>query len=256
MMQSQARILKLSLVVLSLITLFNNCGSSKSGSATQASRQVPTNPSSPGGAESGWLSNCNQIVTNSVGVAGPVSTYFDPNTNQFLEDLIRLKFNEFPVELITTSNHYIQIFRWQENTPGKPVYNTTPVDIYFILKNTGQQVQANPVQVLSKNSIQKVIQDNNLNITADRFFASVIMVLDGMDLAWDAMTVALYDAPNSAPIDSVDVLLPAFDANPNTYAADHLATSLRTLHPMWAYKDRGYSDEDFYQFTNELCKGF
>lgn len=246
----------ISTVLIAGLMFFNNCGSSKSGgSSSQASRSVPND--GPGDTSTGgWLSNCNVIPANTLDLEGPVSTYYNQSTGTYVADLIRLKFNSIPVELISNNKAYIQIFPWHEDTPGSPVYRQTAVDIYFVLKNSGAQLQTDPVNELSKGTIQNLIQNNNMNITPDRFFESVIMVLDGVDLTWDALTIALYDEPGGTATDFVNVLLPAFDADPNIYATDHQATSLRQLHPWWHIKDDGYSEADFFYFSKDLCNGF
>ena len=253
-MQTQQMLI--STMLIAGLMFFNNCGSSKTGGSTdQASRSVPTDQ--PGDTSGGgWLSNCNVIPNNNLDLAGPVSTYYDQASGSYIEDLIRLKFNNYPVELISEDNIYIQIFPWQEDSPGNPVYRQTAVDIYFILKNSGAQLQTEPVNELSKGTIQSLIQNNNMNVSPDQFFSSVIMVLDGVDLTWDAITIAIYDTPGGTATDYVNILLPAFDADPNIYAIDHPATSLRQLHPWWHIKDDNYSEADFFNFSKDLCNGF
>ncbi|MCB0406571.1 MAG: hypothetical protein KDD34_00125 [Bdellovibrionales bacterium] len=249
----------LALTLSSTLMLFSNC-SSKSGSSTSASRSVPVDDTSTGSSTNGKLSNCNVIGTNSMSLAGPVSTFYDPNTQQYVEDLIRVKFNGYPVEIISSATHYIQFFRWHEDTPGSPVYNTTAVDIYFLKKGSGQWLQTQPVKQLSKGTIQALIEDNGLDsqgITPNNFFSSVIMVLDGMDLTWDAMTVALYDSSQgTSAIDHINVLLPAFDADPNIYATGHAALSLRQLHPFWSMKDSNLTEDQYWSAAQNLCLGF
>ncbi len=243
-------------ILIAGLIFFNNCGSSKSGGhSDQASRSVPVD--SPEDTSSGgYLSNCNIIPANNLDLEGPVSTYYNQATGTYVEDLIRIKFNNYPTELISKDNIYLQIFPWHENSPGNPVYRQTAADIYFILKGSGAQLQAEPVNELSKGTIQSLIQENNMSITPSQFFSSVIMVLDGIDLTWDAITIAIYNTPGGTATDYVNILLPAFDADPNVYATGHLASSLRQLHPWWHIKGDGYSEADFYNLSKNLCNGF
>lgn len=236
--------------------LFNNCGASKSGgSSDQASRADITGPSTNGSNER-YLSDCNQIPSNSMNLEGPISTFIDAQTNQYVNDVLRLRLNKTPLELISTSSHYLQFFRWKEQTAGARQYNGAPVEMYFQLVNTGEWVQDEPVTVLSRATIQKLIEDNNLGMPPEDFFNGVVIALDGMDLEWDAMTIALYDdSRGTEAINQVDLLLPAFAADPNRYAIDHVP-NLANLHPLNVYKNNGMSEAQLYEASRSLCSGF
>lgn len=102
-----------------------------------------------------------------------------------------------------------------------------------------------------------VKQGSNSGITLNNFFDAHILILVGMDLQYDAMSVALYDHTQGADsIGWVDVLLPAFYANPNDYIATHSAVSLQQLHPNYNYRNGGYSDQDYMNFTDNFCREF
>lgn len=232
------------------------CGASKSSNTNGASRIAPESSFDEySGGGSGVYSNCNSIPSNTYGFNGPISSYYDTQAGAYIDDLIRIKFNDEPAELTTTQTHYVEIYRFK----GNHIYNQNPVEIYFQLKGTGEWIQE-PVTTLSRATIQQVIIDNNLGdrgYTTDNFFDGVIMTLSGMSLEWDAISIYLYDeSTGTAPIGSVDALLPAFDANPNSYAVSHPEQTLQNLHPMWIYRNSGFSDLDYYNATFNLCSGF
>lgn len=251
------KILKL-IFAISALALLTNCGASKTSKNSDASRLAgsPVYDAPPTGTGgSGVYTNCNAIPSNNIGLGGPISSYFDPNAQAYIDDWIRLKFNQRPTQLTSSSTHYIEIYRWKEGG----VYNRTPVSISFQLKGSGQELQQT-TQVLSRATVQNMIVDNGLDrfgYTTDNFYDGVIMILKGMDLEWDAITIYYYDdSESSDPIDSVDVLLPAFDANPNSYATTHPDTDLQMLHPMYQYRNSGFDDLDYYNATFQLCAGF
>lgn len=243
------------------LTSVLGCGASKTstGGFDLASRDIPADSDNDGTLD-GLLSQCNSIPSNDLDLEGPISVYWDPFQGKFISDLIRLKFNSIPSELISSSTHYIHIFRWSEEVNEDRKVNNVPVEIYFQLKGTGEQINEDPVNVLSKAIVQKMIVDNNLDargVTVSNFFDRVVMILDGMDLTYDAITIALYNSSvGSGAIDYVEVLLPAFHSNPNDYAKTHDSVALRNLHPMWPHRNSGYSDDEFWYATKELCKGF
>ncbi len=60
------------------------------------------------------------------------------------------------------------------------------------------------------------------------------------------------ESSSNTLIDKVDVLIPPFAANPNTYAQSHSA-ALANLHPLASYKSSGWSDAQFLQQGQYLC---
>jgi hypothetical protein len=239
------------------LALLTNCGANKVSKTDGASRTAgDTTFDDFDPSASNVYSNCNAIPSNNLGFSGPVSSFFDPQAQAYVDDLIRMKFNTKPQELIDSTTHYVEIYKWKEN---KQYDQSGPVQIYFQLKHDGSWI-SEPVTNLSRATIQSVIVDNNLSAQGynlDNFFGNVILTLAGMDLQWDAVSIFYYDdSAGDEPIGTIDVLLPAFDANPNEYAKTHPLTALQQLHPMWQYRNSNYDNEDYYYYTNGLCAGF
>lgn len=239
------------------------CGSNKvpaggGGRSDLSSRSSDVNDSGTGYTNSGAVAECNQFKLSDYGLTGQLSTYYQ--SSQLVLDYINLNLSDVPDVILTTSNHYIQIFRWHEDIPGHPVHNTQPVQMFFVQRGTGKKIAEDaPVDVLSKATIQNLITKYSLNsngITVSNFFDTHLIVLKGMDITYDAITVALYDhSQGSQAYAWVDALLPAFTANPNGYANEHKSTTLRNLHPMYDRRNSGMSDSAFKQEIEKACLG-
>lgn len=241
------------------------CSSGKTAatSSNLSSRSMPTtDDSSSDNSSQGPLADCNQVDGLEFGLKGATSTYYDPTSNSYILDLIRFKLNEVPNEIATTDTHYMQIFAWYPtDNYGNRAYSSA-VRMYFMLHGTGEIINQNkPVTTLSRNSIQQMIVDYNLSkkgITdVETFFDAVVIHLQGMDMTYDAMTIALYDANQGQDAyGRIDSLLPAFSANPNTYMASHPTVSLQELHPNFARRFSGMSDQAYLNITDNFCKEF
>lgn len=241
--------------------LLGACGANKastgSGSSDLSSRSVPeeTGPT----VSEGTLADCNGFTNTGMNMAGAVSTFYNPSTNAYIPQYIRFRFTQAPLE-VATSSRYIQFFRWGIDSNNNRIYNSTPAPIYFQLISNGQYINSTPETTISKNTIQRLITNNNLaaqGITVDTFLSKVFLVLDGMSLEYDAMSVAVYDSSSgSSTIGYSDVLLPSFSANPNTYAKLHPNTNLQILHPNWDIRTSGYTDSQYFYRTETFCRAF
>lgn len=252
--------LKLSLIAFAIS--LTACGASKSGSPgvssnDYASRNHPGNNGSGEGVSDGPLAECNFIPQNSADIEGRLTTFYHPTSGEFYPEYIRMQLTRVPVEITSTSSHYIQIFRWHADDSGQRQFNSTPVGFYFYRKSTKQYMNTEPINVISKATLQNIITDNGLGsqgVTMTNFFDKFVIVMEGMDLTYDAVLFALYDQnQGSSAYASVDALLPAFSANPNTYAANHTAGILQQLHPFWSSRNTNYSDEQYRAASMEYC---
>lgn len=248
----QSMVIGLLALCLPLVTA---CGASKSGgkstSTDLASRDNPSNGSSNGGSNTKVYAECTPIKENNADIEGRLTTFYHPTSGAFYPEYIRLKFDRLPAEVTTTSTHYMQLFKWYIDASGKRKYATSSVGFYFQLKSNKKYLNSTPLNVISKATLQNIITDNGIgsSVTLTNFFDKVILVLEGMSLNYDAVAFALYDeSKGTTAIASVDSLLPAFSANPNTYASEHSSSTLRELHPFWSYRNGNHTDE---QYRNE-----
>lgn len=203
--------------------------------------------------------DCGGFQKTSVSTQGAVGTFM--NGTNYIPDLIRLKLVELNANVLS-GTEYIQIFRWKE-TNGTRTFNNTPVSIVAQLKSTGAYLNNSaPWERISKANIEAVISSNSLSsqgITVANFMSNVSFVLAGMDVQYQAMSLAFYNSSTAgtAAYDSIDVLLPSFDANPNTYAATRSASSpLLAIHPNWAARTYGLSNQQYKDATDVYCAQF
>lgn len=231
------------------------CGASKKSNSSMSSTDISSRGTDPITDDNltpvGFYSHCNSFSTTHL--SGVVTTFLNPMTNQYIWDYIRLKIKTAPTQLKSNDNFYIQAFRWSEDTPGSPYVNSTPVGMYFQSQD-GKWLNNELITSISKSTIEKLINDNNLaNTTINNFLSKVIIVMVGMDLQYDAVMLNTYDSSTgNEALTTTNVLLPAFAADPNIYAETH-APNLVALHPNYNIKDSGYTEWQFYQETQGLC---
>ncbi|MCB0357342.1 MAG: hypothetical protein KDD40_10060 [Bdellovibrionales bacterium] len=246
----------LNIVLILLSTIFIACGSAKTShdSGEFSSRDIPNSDGTSQDENSAveYYALCNGFTN--VNLNGSVTAYLNPVTNLYEWDLIRMEIKDFPPQLKDKDTFYIQFFRWQEDTPNQPYTNSAPVGVYFQYQD-GTWLNNTPITSLSKNVIEELIANNNLqNVTLNNFLSKVVLVLSGMDLEYDAVMINTYDsAAGSDALTSTNVLLPAFEADPNLYALTHPATHLQELHPNWDLRDSGYTQWQYFQETQNLC---
>ncbi len=252
------------LLIVSLIAFsvgLVSCGPSKSGldmsSEDFSSRADVTNPGTRNGLPVA-LAECTAIATNSMGLEGNLTTFYDPFSDAYIPDLIRVQLSRVPNVLMTTNNMYLQFFAYSSTAKQGRTYGESPINIVFQNKTTGRTLnESSPVTRISKATLQKMIVDKNLSssgVTLANFLERHIVVLKDVALSYDAVTIALYDSASGSEVQqSQDVLLPAFAANPNVYALDHDSSHLQQLHPFWSLRQSGWSDEQYRKYSYNFC---
>lgn len=231
------------------------CGAAKTGVTSGAS--LGGNGSTPHSA----LAECNQIGANTFNLAGVISSFWNPQTQQYVDSLARIRFTSAPVDITHSDTKYIQVLRWQINTAtGQPSYSASPVGIVFVVNSTGQYINgASPTHQLSKNSIQNLINQYGLSaqgIDLNNFFSRVLMIAQGIALTDHALAFAYYDsAVGTAAQAQVSVLLAPYAANPYVYRQSHDFPALYGLHPL-TNMPPGLPDADYVAATNAFCQQF
>ncbi len=249
------------IVLLALVSWsLMSCGASKvpsSGSSDFPSRS-PVDSNDP---NEGLLAECNELRDTDLGIAAQLATYYNPNTGVVVNDNISMHIEKLPSVIYSNTNHYLQIFKWSEDTPGQRITHPNPVQIFFVQRGTGTWINKNePVTTISKNIIQNTIVKYKLGDSGtneNNFFDNYHIVLTGLDLIYDAILIAFYDATKgTASYGWVEALLPAFAADPNIYAKSHPAIGLQRLHPMYSRRSSGMTEEDFRAETDVFCEAF
>jgi hypothetical protein len=237
--------------------LMLGCGASKvsSGKRTSNSTTGTNTQGTPA------LTECNVIPANSIGIAGVMSSYFNPTTRGYDDSINKLYLKQVPSTITSTTTQYLQVIRWQINTStGAPAYQSSGANLIFMLKNNAQVINSNaPVQVLSKASITNTINTYGLSsagITVDNFLSKVIVLVTGLTAQDDAIAISLYDtAQGTSSISKVSALLTPFAANPAVYQATHPWFDLYSLHPNLNL-GAGLSDSYYVEALNQYCLQF
>jgi hypothetical protein len=238
--------------------VFVGCGASKvefeDNSRDQSSRVDPTDKDN---IDHGLLTECSGFNNPSMGVSSYTSTFYDPRSGSYVPDYIRMNITTLPNDLLYAEQHII-MFRLGESQTGALFTNEDPVEFYVQQRGTGAYLNVDPLTKISKNTIESLINSNNLGAqgtTVANFFDRHILVLVGMDLEYDALVVALYDprtGSNSATHSEI-TLLPAFSADPNVYGQNHSSRTLIEAHPLYSRRNSGLSEQQFLEQMNYYC---
>ncbi|MDC0980353.1 hypothetical protein OAQ84_01320, partial [Bdellovibrionales bacterium] len=178
------------------------CGASKNShqpnSTDLSSRGNPTTndtgSSNNGIPHTGVLTECSGFDKD--GLAGNLTTYYDPATGKFVETYIRMTITKALEAMSSDPNRYVQIFRWYIDESGSRQVSDNPTELYFIQRGTGEAInRKSPATYLSGSMISGLISKHTLSgITASNFYDNFIVVLGDIGLTYDAITVAVYDS--------------------------------------------------------------
>lgn len=239
--------------------LFNACGAHKAGVSSSADFSSRSNPDDQNISDGGLITECSGFDLKKIALSGATTTYYN-SQGAPVTDLIRLRIRSYPLPIINKSTYYLQFFRWGYTSGGQRVENTQATPLWFQVISTGQYLNTSAETRISRNVIAKLITDNNLSqqgITPDNFLERVMVVLDDVSLDYDAVTVGLFDsAVGTTALNYESILLPAFSANPNTYAKLHPQTELQILHPNYSIKNQALSDAAFLDQAEKACENF
>lgn len=182
-----------------------------------------------------------------VSLAGAVTTFYLNGALQ--EDKIRLRISSVDAA-ISQPNARIQFFRWKTDVSGTSTLDSTPVSFYVTRLSDGMSISS----ALNSIGLSEVANLRSVGgipgATAQEFFANTAIVLTGLDYSWNAAKIALYDGATT--IGQADVLLPVFQANPNSYAVNR-SPVLTQLHPFWAQRGTSMSEADWEAKARAYC---
>jgi len=228
------------------------CGSSKNGNSF-SSTGVTYLP----GATNSKLAECVRIGASSTGLAGQIGTYYDPLSHVYRSDYTNVNLTATPSTIFTSSTVTIYFMRWSEKSAGNRVNNSVYTRFYFVDKLTGQTYpNGTTLDRITKANLEqaRTYFAWTSSVTLEQFFQRASLVLTGVDMNYDAITIALLDSSfSSAAYAQVDVLLPPVYSNPVTYQARNPVPDLYTLHPNYASIASNASENDFYQMAQVIC---
>jgi len=235
--------------IFTLITLAA-CGSKKSGQSFSSVRGDTTT------SVQHTLGECSRINFADINMYGQVGTYYDPSTRKFREDYINMNLTSVPAAIFTSTVE-IRFYRWLSQATGQRQTNQIPVVFYYVDKLTGASTIQAPVDRISKATIENAITTLGkgwLNVTKEKFFDRVMIVLTGIATQYNALTLAYYNsAVGAGPVYQSDVLLPPFYVDPNIYKNKGTPLELLYLHPNYSYIDSNATEADYLGLINSIC---
>lgn len=252
-----------SVFIFSLLIIYFTlgCGASKVPNSLSSSSRI--NPAVPptSGNTTNYFAECNHFAPqNNVSASGYLSTYYNP-AGQYVSSYINFKFSNPPAEIINSDDYHLKIYTWRIDTNGQRQTNNTPVNMYLIQRGTGAISTLQPINTLSKSIISGIISDrglSNYGISTNNFFSRHNIVLTGIDLNYDAILIALYKEENGTTnaVGSIDVLVPAFEANPQKYKDKNPYSALYNLHPHISKIGLYSNDKEYFTLSEQICQSF
>ncbi len=215
----------------------------------------------PGYFESAPKTDCSAVAHPGQGFEAFMTAYIDPQTRRYIYDRTRLRISKPHPQWSLSDSHYMQIFRFEEDLSGRS-YNSQAVEIRFQPRFGNREYLETTLTRISGPDLMTLIQEHNLGdqgVTLVNFFDHFFMTLEDLDLKYEGLTFAFYDANAQNPSQAqatADALIPLFIVNPNTYRAFREGTTLPELHPLWSLRNSAFTDEDYFTRANEFCRQF
>lgn len=231
-------------LLLTVLAMLTACGTQKAtqDSTDYASRTTITTTSSS-------ALYCNQKTQN--GLTAKVMVYTDA-ANQVRNDFMKVKFTQMPASF--ADGDYIQFFRWQANTSGQVYLDPTPTQARF--ETLDGQVLTSFSPVIYWGQVSSMAAKWGLS-DVNEFLKYVRLVVDVRDpqASFDVLKIAMYNTNNVNTI-NMDVLMPAFAANPSDYATEGgvaRANQLQALHPFASMINQGWTTAQFQSMATSYC---
>lgn len=251
-MKAQTQKKMVTITVLILISLLvTSCGSRKtSGSEELASRSVVTED------QNNWAL-CNMSESKNFKMNLKVVT---DSKNQVNPNQIYVKLGKVQAAFADTTGS-LYFWRWksyQLNGVDQSEMDPTPLYFQIITLNSGfEKILVDWKNSLKWGDISKIAYDMGYS-TPEQFFANVIVKVDlksnGLD--YDALKISIHDTETTKLISHLNMLIPAFAANPNDYATEPDGLSpraqiLKDLHPFNSMTSS--TTESLKALSNNFC---
>ncbi|KYG70096.1 hypothetical protein [Bdellovibrio bacteriovorus] len=238
------------ILVLTATALLTACGSSNTaGSSDFSSRVVDTGTSS----STKSVAYCNQRSANDI--TAKLKAYTD-NSNYVRMDFVYARLTSLPATFKSDSS-YISMWKWLANSSGSTQLDNTPLQFIIVHPTTGQALTG-WMKTMRWSDVATVA--SALGVTDPQtFFSAVNILVDLKDTQgeYDVLKVTNYDLSTNKSLNALDILLPAFYANPADYALESTGTAragvLKNLHPFASYLNQGYTTSQFVSMANNYC---
>ena len=209
---------------------------------------------------SGRLADCNAFRYDSMSVKGIASAYYENgivNPNK-----INLRLLSLPTRTYQTENYKIELHLWGQENGSSPHDPQAPVQ--FAVQNiiTGEFIRENysvkKFTEISKSVVDYIVgqYSSGWGITSDNFLQKHILVLYDTSISYDAINIGEYPISGGSAVNNVNFLLPQFYADPQVYINTHDSALLQEIHPLYGSLGSGWSDEVYYEQTENWCNEF
>jgi len=234
-------------LLLTVLAMLTACGAQKSTESSDLSSRAFVTSTTSSSAKPLLL--CNQKSQD--GLTASLKVYTN-SANQIRNDYMTLKFSQMPSSF--GAGDYIQLFRWQANSSNQIYLDPIPVKARF--ETLDGRAITDFSSVLYWGQVSALAKELGLT-DVNAFFAKVRLVVDVRDpqANFDVLKIAMYNTNNTNTV-NMDMLMPAFSANPNDYASDGgegRASSLQALHPFAAHKGQNWTSEQYASMGTSFC---
>ena len=190
------------------------------------------------------MAYCNKFSIN--GFDGFLVAYYDWNEDIFDKNKAQLYLAAVPYEFTYPPTNYIQIHSFYIAS-NKKVFNKTPVSMDIFNDSSAERstlvttIGHDLLEDMRGISIDELIQDNSF-------------ILKDMD-GWHGITLSVFNVQNK-PVKTAEVLIPPFEANPNTFLNAHNQEKrLFQLHPFVNIsQSTNTTDQTFYEKGVDFCR--
>lgn len=195
---------------------------------------------------------CNSATKNNTSVK--LKVYTDAAKN-IRTDYMYAKFSEVP-STFGTGVSYISMWKWQATGAATPSLDSTALKFMLLNPKSGLAI-TNWISILNWADVKSAATQMG-HSDAISFLNAVILVIDLKDQsgAYQALKISHYASTTQKAISDIDLLLPAFHANPADYALEgstgsQRASVLKNLHP-FAYNS-GLTSAQYGTLAQSLC---
>ena len=190
------------------------------------------------------MAYCNKFSIN--GFSGFLVAYYDWNEETFDKNKAQLYLANVPYEFTYPHTNYIQVHSFHIAS-NKKVFNKTPVSMDIFNDSSAERstlvttIGHDLLEDMRGISIDELIRDNSF-------------ILKDMD-GWHGITLSVFNVQNR-PIKTAEVLIPPFEANPNTFLNAHNQEKrLFQLHPFVNIsQNTNTTDQTFYEKGVDFCR--
>ncbi len=229
-------------IVLSASFLMS-CGVSKTqeGLVEESSRTLSVNKP---------VAYCNQATDAAKSMTANVGAFMNASGGVDL-NYLHVKLTNVP-ESFNDNTHYFSLFKWYADAAGTPHTSNQPLSFKIINIQSGQEMASN-LTTLSWNTVSPLAKNMGVTTPA-QFFQKVrlLVFINDPQGTYDALTIGYHKSLNGVADNRIDALMPAFDADPRDYTANH-AKVLANLHPFATTNYSSWTASTFTTKAHEFC---